>query len=127
MWKRVCYSASISSLIIGLSIGCASVLPQPTTADGQWASQQWADTSTDDLAEGRAMYVRKCSGCHTLYEPKQYDAATWTKTVEHMAPQAGINADQADLILKYILTSRRNATTPTTDAAGPVQPTPPSR
>ena len=126
MWKHVCYSASISSLIIGLSIGCASVLPQPTTADGQWASQQWADTSTDDLAEGRAMYVRKCSGCHTLYDPKQYDAVTWTKTVDDMAPQAGIDADQANLILKYLLTSRRHADVPVKPSGTQGQPTAPS-
>jgi len=107
-------------------MGCASVLPHPATADGQWASQQWADTSTNDLVEGRAMYVRKCSGCHTLYEPKQYDAVTWTKTVDDMAPQAGINAEQANLILKYLLTSRRHADATPHPAATQKQPSAPS-
>lgn len=89
--------------------GCTSVIPVPTTVDSQWAQQRWPETTVATLEHGRALYVSKCSGCHSLYVPTRVPATRWPAMIDEMTRRANLLPDQRDLILRYLLTASRNA------------------
>lgn len=58
--------------------------------------------SLEDLKKGRELYVKKCSGCHQLYLPKQFNEKEWEMTLNIMQEEAEISDEEVQLILQYI-------------------------
>ena len=54
------------------------------------------------LAEGRAQYVRDCSGCHALHAPARKSAAGWRKALDEMSVKAKLDARRRQLIENYL-------------------------
>jgi mono/diheme cytochrome c family protein len=128
-WKSgSCWAYICSSLIGLLAIGCASMIAQPTESDRDWAAQRWPSTTVDALNEGRSLYVRKCSGCHSLYVPSQFGDDEWREAIVEMRDRSGIDQREAKLILRYVITIRHHGepagTTP--KAAAPAKRIAPS-
>lgn len=57
------------------------------------------------MADGRKAYVTKCSGCHLLYLPHQYDEKTWRHNMDEMQERSNVSDEEKALILKYILSA----------------------
>ncbi len=95
-------------LVCLLLSACVSVIPVPDPTDGVWAQTRWPDTTLDSLSRGRALYVNKCSGCHSLYVPSTIAAARWPAMVERMTRRANLRDDERDLILRYVITVGRS-------------------
>jgi hypothetical protein len=99
------------ALAAGVALtSCAGGVPSPTVLDARWAQQRWPDATLRTLARGRALYVDKCSGCHSLYAPSDVTAARWPVALDAMAPRANLRPDEHDLILRYLLSTTRGAT-----------------
>ncbi len=64
--------------------------------------QASTNTSLKDLKKGRELYVKKCSSCHQLYLPKQYDGKTWEVNLNEMQTLAKISDEEKQLIYQYI-------------------------
>ncbi len=87
---------------IGL-LGCASALPMPELRHIQWARHEWPDADSISLLQGRDLYISKCSGCHSLYEPHSYSPSQWDSSLVVMSKKAKTNAEQTQSIRRYIL------------------------
>lgn len=83
--------------------GCVAV-PPPTVADLPAARALAEGTTLADLTHGRALYVRKCSGCHTLHAPGEYEDAAWRTHVDAMRDRARTSAADAGRIWLYLAT-----------------------
>ena len=57
------------------------------------------------MADGRKAYVTKCSGCHLLYLPHQYNEKTWRHNMDEMQERSNVTDKEKALILKYLLTA----------------------
>jgi hypothetical protein len=57
------------------------------------------------MADGRKAYVTKCSGCHLLYLPHQYDEKTWRHNMDEMQERSNVTDKEKELMLKYILSA----------------------
>jgi len=57
-----------------------------------------------DLMSGRQLYVLKCSGCHSLHRPDELPALQWEKTVAEMMTRAKLTSEEAQLIVRYLVT-----------------------
>jgi len=109
---RACSSDSTSrrrlgALLIGLAaavvIGCgASAIPRPTAADSRWAAARWPGVTQADLDGGRDLYVRKCGGCHTLYEPRHVVSGDWPGRFVEMARRAKLSPPDRERIHRYL-------------------------
>ena len=86
------------------AVACAAALRQPTERDVQSATPHWPGTTLKDLQRGRSLYVRRCSGCHTLYLPTAYDAEVWPSLVESMSGKAALNHEQQADITRFVVT-----------------------
>jgi cytochrome c1 len=57
-----------------------------------------------DLITGRQLYVLKCSGCHSLHRPDELSVQQWEKTVPEMMTRAKLTKEEAQLIVRYLVT-----------------------
>jgi len=100
---RVCCSVFTASALL-LAGACAPLLPQPTAADAAAASQLFTPTSLADLARGRDVYARKCTGCHAAKAPGSLPPEAWPKRVDEMAAKVHLGAADREILLRYLVT-----------------------
>jgi cytochrome c5 len=105
--------ASIAALIVAASagvaaavasIGCAGAIPHPTEAHVLRASSRWPGSSRETLEDGRTLYVRRCSGCHTLYTPSSHRRDEWRAIVAEMATRSKLEPHESELVARYLET-----------------------
>lgn len=78
--------------------GCRLSAPAATQADAQRANVLLAD-----LAQGRAMMVRKCGNCHQPPMPSDHPASLWPAKLDEMGARAHLDARQRFLIQQYLV------------------------
>jgi hypothetical protein len=70
------------------------------------ASEQLAALSpgsgVEQLAEGRQMYVMRCSGCHNLPLPDVHTADGWVDELDDMGKRASLSPEQSQAVLAYL-------------------------
>lgn len=54
------------------------------------------------LAEGKALYEKKCQKCHILYLPKDYRLKQWKENLNEMKEKAELTQNEYKLILGYL-------------------------
>jgi mono/diheme cytochrome c family protein len=86
-----------ASLLILVGTACAPAIytPSPSTVKDPTVKME-------DLLAGRALYMDKCSSCHSLKQPKKFNAAEWNKILDKMAPKAKINDEQRKLVYQFV-------------------------
>ena len=93
------------ALIVGLGVtgACAAALRQPSPRDVALLAPKWPQTTIKDLERGRSLYVRRCSGCHTLVLPKAYSPAEWPSFVDAMADKARLRPGEREDIVRFLV------------------------
>ena len=64
--------------------------------------------SSERIEKAKKLYLVKCSKCHRLYDPKEYEDAAWSKWIGKMKKKAHLNEDQYEQISNYLDSVRRN-------------------
>jgi len=106
--------------LIGILLGCASYLVQPTPEDVQWAMAQGHETTLQELQQGRTLYVQKCAGCHNLHRPDEYAPEEWDVQLDEMTQEEDVvlSPEQRELIGRYLMVASarvRNTASPAPD------------
>ncbi len=87
------------ALLVSLALaGCRITPPRATPADAQRGNVELAQ-----LAEGRALMVRKCGNCHAPPMPKDHTASEWPAKLDEMAGRANLDPRQRFLIQQYFV------------------------
>jgi mono/diheme cytochrome c family protein len=86
-----------------LAAACAAALRHSTPADVTLVSPQWPGTTVEDLERGRRLYVRRCSGCHTLILPSAHPPDEWPVLVDAMAEKARLKPAQREDIVRFLV------------------------
>lgn len=97
--------------------GCAS-LPHAGPEVLPWAHQRYPEATVTSLEQGRAAYVRRCSGCHALVLPSKLAPEEWPRLVAKMEREQQVRLESAEALLieQYLVTL--------SSAAGPPAPAP---
>ncbi|MFA6455836.1 MAG: hypothetical protein WCW40_03360 [Bacteroidota bacterium] len=98
-FKNMIISALVIAAIHSLN-SCASSIPYPTEESVRIHST--GATAFDDAVEGRDLYVKKCSGCHSLYVPEQFSIASWDSILTIMNPRAKLSGSESLKIRLYL-------------------------
>jgi hypothetical protein len=101
-------AAALAGGAAGLA-GCSAALRHPTPQDAAAASERWPGTSVRDLERSRALYVRRCSGCHTLVLPRAYPAEAWPALVGAMSERSRLTPQEAADLTRLLVTLTREA------------------
>ncbi len=83
--------------------GCAAALRQATPEDAFRLAPRWPGTTVQDLERGRSLYVRRCSGCHTLILPGAHPAEEWPGLVDGMADKARLRPGERDDVVRFLV------------------------
>lgn len=75
-------------------------------SDAVRAESRWKGTTLQNLAEGRRLYILKCSGCHSLRSPSLLTEEKWQEQIIEMQKKAEISDQESTAILRYLLTMR---------------------
>jgi hypothetical protein len=86
---------------VALAAACSAALDHPTPRDAEWAQRAWPGTTVEDLAQGRALYVDKCSSCHNLHLPSEYAPEEWKGYVAYMVTEAKLTPEEQTAIARY--------------------------
>ena len=93
--RRLSLAALASALSVLLA--CAATLPMASERDAMLSG-----VPLRDLHKGRERYVAKCSGCHRLYAPAEYNDEEWAVHVPAMRKKARLSDDDIEAILDYV-------------------------
>jgi cytochrome c5 len=83
--------------------GCASRLPEPNAADAARAAKVWPGTTVNDLHRGKLQYMQRCSACHGLIDPRQFEAAKWPGFVQEMSGKLQITRSEVVDLTRYLV------------------------
>jgi mono/diheme cytochrome c family protein len=95
----------VKRLLLALALaGCGTSIVQPDAGDVAWARERWPDASLESLQRGRALYVQRCSGCHSLRAPAEEPPEKWPDFVAAMVEDQDVRlgADERALIERYL-------------------------
>ena len=92
-----------ATLILG---GCGAVIPRVTPELVALAQQREKAASAGYLEESRALYVTRCSSCHSLNDPRDYTEEDWPGWMHKMARKAKISSEQEQQLLVFVLAAR---------------------
>ena len=96
----------LAALGLVLGAGCAAALPRPSAATAARAQGRWPETTLEQLEHGRAVFVQRCSGCHSLPLPDSRTEAQWIKVLDEMAEEAKLTPAERVLVERFVLTAR---------------------
>ena len=98
-------------LVVGLLldlVGCGARVQMPfaTQPDVDRARQaELASLSLtlSDLEDGRALYMSRCTACHSPVDVYSYSPEEWVVKVAEMTKESRVTAEDAKLIETYIV------------------------
>jgi len=94
-----------------LAAGCASAVPLPTEREAETARRTDPTATVESLRSGRERYVTKCSGCHSLYSPRDKSPEEWPRLLDEMSAKAKCGAGDRRRIEQYLLAIARTPET----------------
>lgn len=102
--ERRRYTAAVLAIATAIAVvlACSAALDHPTPQDAEWAQRDWPGTTVKDLAQGRALYVDKCSSCHNLHLPSEYSPEEWKGYVAYMVTEAKLTPEEQRAIARYL-------------------------
>ena len=89
-------------LVSAAAGGCAPALVSPTLDAVRFAAQRGQRTTLEQLALGRSLYVRRCTGCHAAHSPAEFAPERWGPMVDEMREQAHVTPSERDPIVAYL-------------------------
>jgi len=87
------------ALILVAAVACTTQLYVPSAGNVNKVEQ----ASLAELQQGHDLYMNNCGKCHKLHKPDSKSNQEWKKVLGFMAPKAKLNADQSNLIYKYLV------------------------
>ena len=90
-------------LAAALAGACAAALRHATSADVTLVAPQWPGTTIEDVERGRRLYVRRCSGCHTLVLPAAHSPDDWPVLVDAMAEKARLKPGEREDVVRFLV------------------------
>jgi mono/diheme cytochrome c family protein len=94
---------AIVALAAGLAAACAAALRHASPADAALVAPRWPGTTVEDLERGRRLYVRRCSGCHTLILPAAHPPEEWPRLVDGMAEKARLRPGEREDVVRFLV------------------------
>ncbi len=93
----------VAALAVTFLAGCASLRTVETDRSGSLQPNR-------SVEQGREIYYRACTACHSADPVSAYSLAEWSEIVDSMAPRAKLDEQRQAALLAYIAAVARGAT-----------------
>lgn len=98
-----------SVLFLSLALaGCAVTNHQPPLVSDLSSS----GISPTKLDEGRTIFTRNCTACHSARPISEYSTTEWQNIVDEMAPRTKLSDDRKSALVAYLNAARSVASAP---------------
>jgi len=61
----------------------------------------------DQMEKGMKLYETRCTECHELHEPSEFNIDRWEDILPSMSRRSHLSEEQASLVRAYLLTNAR--------------------
>lgn len=95
--------ALLAVLLSSVALACAAALRHATPEDVTLLAPRWPGTTLGDLERGRALFVRRCAGCHMLVLPESRAPEEWPGLVDGMAVRARLGPEQRRDVVRFLV------------------------
>ena len=88
--------------------GCAApqrTLPMPEVIITQGMVANGIEAK--EIAQGRALAVTECGGCHRFYWPREYPPDAWADIIKKKHAQLSLNKTQRTSLTEYFVAASR--------------------
>ena len=97
-------------ILLSLLAACLiAYLPEPDDVMVAAAAAQFPDATVATLAEGRALVLDRCSGCHAAPGPADVRDPDWPEVFPAMVEEAELTATEAERVRAYLVVSAATA------------------
>jgi mono/diheme cytochrome c family protein len=95
--------------VVALIASCSSLNTPPPPAISPALIQTGAreHATPGQLADGRALFVSRCTECHVLPEIEKHSPMQWREIIGTMAGRAELKPEQREAVLAYLLAARQ--------------------
>jgi mono/diheme cytochrome c family protein len=101
--KPLLWTAAVS--LAAVVAGCGGI-PRVDARLATLAQQHDPSISPAALESARALYITRCSSCHSLNQPGDYPPDEWATWMRKMTPKAKLTPNESQDILTYLLAAR---------------------
>jgi cytochrome c5 len=98
----VCWKKTWFAMGLLMIAACAGSIPFVSEGSLRRAQTQWPEMTTARLESGRATYVLKCSGCHSLVAPETKTAAEWKRGLDEMKTRAKLTEEETARVYEFL-------------------------
>lgn len=99
------------ALLLGLGLASCSTLAPVAPAVTPEVMAHAGSVSAGTLEEGRRIFTRQCTSCHTADPVVKFTPGEWRAIVTDMAERSEINERQQAAVTVYILAARASQLT----------------
>jgi cytochrome c5 len=64
-----------------------------------------SSVSEEDLKQGKTTFEGRCTSCHQLYEPKEFDKNEWKSITHRMQKKAHLDDLEIEKVYNYIISN----------------------
>lgn len=110
----------VACLFLAACFPKAGTVPGPLSSEAlQSAQSRWPSTSTEELEQGRQLFLTHCDGCHSYPDRAAYSEAEWPGLARRMGKKARLAEAESELVLRFILANRAEPGAPVSEAPAP--------
>ena len=96
--------------LVFIAAACAKkAVPVLSESDVSRGEKIFPGLTINELNEGKRLNDENCGKCHKLHQPKDESETEWRKIVPPMAKKAKLDDQQAELVLKYLVTMSKGS------------------
>ena len=98
-----CWLGSVvSALITQFIVSCANFAPPPEVSPALIAKARPDHVDTEQLQDGRRLFVTHCLECHTLPSVTKHSRDEWPHLVNRMSGRAHLSSGEQAAIVAYL-------------------------
>jgi mono/diheme cytochrome c family protein len=92
----------VSAIIALFIVSCANFAPPPEVSPTLISNARSDHVDSEQLQNGRRLFVSHCLECHTLPRVTKYNREQWPHLVSRMSSRANLSASDQSAIIAYL-------------------------
>lgn len=105
-WLFLIGSALLVVVLLTIIAGCESTRDMAPLPEDRLDAQKYTPEDFAAFNDGRDIYLRQCSTCHSIEPIGEYSRVSWARILPKMARLSKLSEQETGLVTDYVMTIR---------------------